>query len=288
MSVKKKTGLGKGLDALFLDNDTSDENSNILININDIQPNRNQPRKDFDETELTYLADSIRQYGIIQPILVRPLINGFYQIIAGERRWRASRMIGLTDIPCIVKEISDSELLEIALIENLQREDLNIIEEALGYKELIDKFDMTQENVAQKIGKSRSAIANSLRLLNLPDKVINLVKTGDISAGNARALLSLNDDSKIIELADAIISKRLTVREVEKITKNIQTENNKSNKINIPKKDNFYQEVELSLKEHLGRKIKIITHKDKGILEIEFYNKEELSDLANKLSSIDK
>ncbi len=288
MSLKKKTGLGKGLDALFLDNDTSDENSNILININDIQPNRNQPRKDFDETELTYLADSIRQYGIIQPILVRPLINGFYQIIAGERRWRASRMIGLTDIPCIVKEISDSELLEIALIENLQREDLNVIEEALGYKELMDKFNMTQENVAQKIGKSRSSIANSLRLLNLPDKVINLVKTGDISAGNARALLSLNDDSKIIELADAIISKGLTVREVEKITKNIQTENNKSNKINIPKKDNFYQEVELSLKEHLGRKIKIITHRDKGILEIEFYNKQELSDLANKLSSIDK
>lgn len=289
MSLKKKMGLGKGLDALFLDNDTSDQNLNILIDINSIEPNRNQPRKYFDEIELTYLADSIKQYGLIQPILVRPYTaDGIYQIVAGERRWRACRMIGLTEVPCIIKELKDVEVLEIALIENLQRENLNVIEEALGYRELIENFNLTQEQVAQKIGKSRPVIANALRLLNLPERVITLIKNGDITSGHARILLSIGDENKIIELADLVVSKNLTVRDLEIILKGLKSANSNFKSSIKPNRDTFYKEVELSLAEQLGRKIKISTKNDKCTLEIEFYNKQELSDIANRLADINK
>ncbi|MDK2801797.1 MAG: ParB/RepB/Spo0J family partition protein [Oscillospiraceae bacterium] len=288
MSFKRRMGLGKGLDALFVDNNTETNQGSIKLNINDIEPNKSQPRKDFDEQELATLADSIRQYGIIQPILVRPMVSGLYQIIAGERRWRASRMVGESEIPCIVKEISDIETFEIGLIENLQREDLNIVEQALGYRELIDRFDLTQDEVSQKVGKSRPVVANALRLLNLPDEVLTLLKSGDISSGHARALLSFEDEDKILEIANNIILKDLTVRDLEKLSKSFKMQN--SDQIIIKKenieRDVFFTEIELSLKEKLERNIKVRSKKgsEKGYLEIEFYDKDELQKIVKKLS----
>lgn len=279
-----KKGLGKGLDALFFDNATEVQNgSSELLKITAIEPNRNQPRKQFDDEALQQLADSIREHGLIQPLLVRPLDNGNYQIVAGERRWRASRMAGLSEVPVIIRDLDDVKTMELALIENLQRENLNAIEEALGYKELMESYNMTQAEVSKSVGKSRSAVANTLRLLNLPEKVIGYVESGEISSGHARALLSLEDELLIVSTAEKIIKDGLTVREIEKLGKPKKV---KTEKAKAPKKDSFYDEMELALKQELNRKIKITHNGDKGTLEIAFYNKQELADIAARLAGI--
>lgn len=280
--AKKLGGLGKGLNAIFIENDSEDNNGSVTLKISEIEPNRSQPRKEFDEKALSELAESISNHGLLQPLLVRPLPLGGYQIVAGERRYRACRMAGITEVPVIIRELGDTETMEIALIENLQREDLTPIEEALGYKVLIDEHGFSQEDVAQSVGRSRPAIANSLRLLKLPQSILDLVSDGKISAGHARALLTLEDEKLMQELAEEIIKKDLSVRQVEKICK----QKPKPEKEEIPeKKPSFYSMVELALNESLGRKIKVTKNKGKqgGILQIEFYSDEELTELSNKL-----
>lgn len=280
--AKKLGGLGKGLNAIFIENDSEDNNGSVTLKISEIEPNRSQPRKEFDEKALSELAESISKHGLLQPLLVRPLPLGGYQIVAGERRYRACRMAGITEVPVIIRELGDTETMEIALIENLQREDLTPIEEALGYQVLIDEHGFSQEEVAQSVGKSRPAIANSLRLLKLPQSILNLVSDGKISAGHARALLTLEDEKLMQELAEEIIKKDLSVRQVEKICK----QKPKPEKEEVPeKKPSFYSMVELALNESLGRKIKVSKNKGKqgGILQIEFYSDEELTELSNKL-----
>ena len=285
MAKQKLGGLGKGLDVLFMDNDTKDS-GNMMLRLSSIEPNKDQPRKQFDEDALMELADSIRQHGVIQPLLVRPLDNGMYQLVAGERRWRASRMAGLMEVPVVIRDLSDHEAMEIALIENLQRRDLNVIEEALGYQQLMDKYDMTQEKVAERVGKSRPAVANALRLLNLPEQVIEMVKAGEVTAGHARALLKLEDEEDIIDIAKKIQKGRYSVRDVEKITSKKKEEPKKEK---VQKEavwpDNFYKEMELALSAELGRKIKITaSDKENGTLEIGFLSKEDLADIAERLT----
>ncbi len=282
--AKKLGGLGKGLNAIFIENDSEDNNSTITLKISEIEPNRSQPRKEFDEKALSELAESISQHGLLQPLLVRPLTLGGYQIVAGERRYRACRMAGLTEVPVIIRELSDSETMEIALIENLQREDLTALEEALGYKALMDEHGFSQEEVASSVGKSRSAVANSLRLLKLPQEITEYLNEEKLSAGHARALLSLESADKMKIAADEIIKKDLSVRQAEKLCKTLQKEP-KPTQIS-EKKPSFYTMVELALKESLGRKITVSKSKGKegGVLQIEFYSDEELKELSNKLS----
>lgn len=280
--AKKLGGLGKGLNAIFIENDSEDNNSSVTLKISEIEPNRTQPRKEFDEKALSELAESISQHGLLQPLLVRPLPMGGYQIVAGERRYRACRMAGLTEVPVTIRELSDSETMEIALIENLQREDLTAIEEALGYKALIDEYGFSQEEIATSVGKSRPAIANSLRLLKLPESVMEYLKDGRISAGHARALMMLEDEELMLELAEEIVKKDLSVRQVEKICKKKPTLEKETV---IEKKPSFYSMVELALSESLGRKITVSKNKGKegGVLQIEFYSDEELTEFSNKL-----
>lgn len=279
---KKFGGLGKGLDTIFAENETEDSNSSVMLKISEIEPNRSQPRKDFDENSLSDLAQSISQHGLLQPLLVRPLPIGGYQIVAGERRYRACRMAGLTEVPVTIRELSDTETMELALIENLQREDLSPIEEALGYKALIDEHGFSQEEVATSVGKSRPAIANSLRILKLPDSVLEYVKQDKISAGHARALLMLDNEEDMLELAELIYKKDLSVRQAEKLAKK-KTEVEEDTQ--PERKPSFYSMVELALNESLGRKIKVNKNKGKqgGVLQIEFYSDEELTELSNKL-----
>ena len=219
MMAKKQSGLGKGLGALMLENSVDDMISPNTVSIDEIVPNKEQPRKTFDEGSLAELSESIKQHGVLQPLLVRPLPEGGYQLVAGERRWRACRMAGLREVPVVIKELTDTETMEIAIIENLQREDLNPIEEAEGLQALIDKCGFTQEEVATSVGKSRPAIANSLRLLRLPPEVREMTKNGEISAGHARALLAFDNEAMIYEVANNIVSKKLTVRDVERLSK---------------------------------------------------------------------
>lgn len=279
---KKFGGLGKGLDTIFAENETEDSNSSVMLKISEIEPNRSQPRKDFDENSLSDLAQSISQHGLLQPLLVRPLPIGGYQIVAGERRYRACRMAGLTEVPVTIRELSDTETMELALIENLQREDLSPIEEALGYKALIDEHGFSQEEVATSVGKSRPAIANSLRILKLPDSVLEYVKQDKISAGHARALLMLDNEEDMLELAELIYKKDLSVRQAEKLAKKKPEVEEDSQP---ERKPSFYSMVELALNESLGRKIKVNKNKGKqgGVLQIEFYSDEELTELSNKL-----
>ena len=197
----RKGGLGKGLEAIFAENDTEDRNATVTLKLNEIEPNRSQPRKEFDEGALAELADSLSRHGMLQPLLVRPLMGGGYQIVAGERRWRAARMAGLTEVPAVIRELADHEVMELALIENLQREDLTPLEEAQGYQTLMDTYGMTQEEVAHTVGKSRPAVANALRLLNLPQEILNLVNEGKISSGHARTLLGFQDKEQMLEAA---------------------------------------------------------------------------------------
>lgn len=279
---KKFGGLGKGLDTIFAENETEDSNSSVMLKISEIEPNRSQPRKDFDENSLSDLAQSISQHGLLQPLLVRPLPIGGYQIVAGERRYRACRMAGLTEVPVTIRELSDTETMELALIENLQREDLSPIEEALGYKALIDEHGFSQEEVAISVGKSRPAIANSLRILKLPDSVLEYVKQDKISAGHARALLMLDSEEDMLELAELIYKKDLSVRQAEKLAKKKPEVEEDTQP---ERKPSFYSMVELALNESLGRKIKVNKNKGKqgGVLQIEFYSDEELTELSNKL-----
>lgn len=283
MAPKKKAGLGKGLDALFIDNST-EENGDKLVNINDIEPNREQPRKFFDEEALKELADSIAMHGVIQPLLVRPLSDGGYQLIAGERRWRASRLAGLSQVPVVVKEMTDEEAMELALIENLQREDLNPIEEAEGFKLLMDTYSFTQEQAAERVGKSRPAVANALRLLSLPEEVLDMVKQGIISSGHARTLIPLTDEKLIIKLAEEISQKELSVRETERIVKTLLKPKNEIVK-KKSKRDPYYDECEIAIREELGRKAKInVSRGNKGSIEIEFFSKEDLQSILEALA----
>jgi len=289
LAKARKGGLGKGLEALFVDNNT-DDIAPSTMRLSEIEPNRAQPRKDFNDTALSELADSIREHGVLQPLLVRPMANGRYQIVAGERRWRASRMAGLSEVPVVIREMSDVETMELALIENLQREDLNIMEEAQGYRDLIDSYGFTQEQVAQRVGKSRPAVANALRMLSLPKDVGELVRKGEITPGHGRALLALEDEGAMAELAQRIIKQGLSVREVERM---LSPKTQKKEK-NTPKPkdaqlgawgENFYREMELALAEELSRKVKVEQNQTGGgTLTIAFYSKEELAELAQRLS----
>ena len=278
--MAKKNGLGKGLGALMLENSVDAELSTSTLPINEIIPNKDQPRKTFDEAALEELADSIRQHGVLQPLLVRPLTTGGYQLVAGERRWRASRMAELKEVPVIVKELDDKEAMQIAIIENLQREDLNPIEEAEGLQALIDKCGFTQEEAAASVGKSRPAITNSLRLLRLPKEVREMTQSGEISAGHARALLAFDSDALMLEVAEQIVSKKLTVRDVEKMAKRPMS---KASQKTSKRRDSFYDEVELALSEALGTKVRVNNGRNKGTLEIEFYTIDDLKNIANAI-----
>lgn len=285
--AKKLGGLGRGLDSLFADNSVDEINPSVnKLRIMEIEPNHDQPRKDFDEKALSELAESIEQHGVLQPLVVRPLANGAYQLVAGERRWRAARIAGLTEVPVVIKELSDEEVIEIAMIENLQREDLNPLEEALGYRYMMDELGITQEQAAEKVGKSRPAVANALRLLKLPDEVQEMIKNNLISPGHARALLGFDSEDMIIQTAKLIVKEDLSVREVETMVKNSK----KAPKISKQqKRDKFFSEVELALVENLGRKVKIKESKrDAGLLEIEFFDKDDLESLAMKLENYGK
>lgn len=276
----KKSGLGRGFDAIFADNsveDISTGNSTTKVKLLDIEPNREQPRKQFDEEALSELSDSIAQHGVLQPLLVRPMPDGGYQLVAGERRWRASRMAGLTEVPVVIRDLTDAQVAELALVENLQRENLNPLEEANGYKELSDKFGYTQEKISEIVGKSRPSIANALRLLNLPENVQTMVSDGSISMGHARAILSLEDDKMKNDLAKLVIANDLSVRETERIARNMVKEAPKAKK--AKKRNPYYDEAELALSEVLGRSVKITKSSKKGALEIEFFDDEDLKKL---------
>ena len=276
-----KSSLGSGLDSLFSDN-TSEVQVKKTLRTAEIEPNRDQPRKVFSDEAIQALADSIREHGMLQPILVRP-IGGGYQIVAGERRWRAARMLGLDEVPVTIRELTDLETMQIAIIENLQRENLNPVEEAAGYNELIEKFGMTQEKVAKMVGRSRSAIANSVRLLALPERVLKMVENGDISAGHARALLGFENEEMLIATALKAADGGLTVRQVEKAAQKSNEGEEKTPPTN-KKIDNYFVEMELSLNERLGRKVKVDYGKNKGALILEFYDKDDLAALAEKLA----
>lgn len=303
MASRNKKGLGKGLGALFVENtdakseddfdilaefddEVSDEEKNNIriIKIRDIEPNKNQPRKKFDKEKLEILSSSIEQHGMVQPILVKPNINGTYTIVAGERRWRAAKLAKLKEVPCIVRELSETEVMEIALIENLQREDLNPIEEAEGYKRLIENCNMTQEDVAKRIGKSRSAVANSLRLNNLCDDVKQLVIEGKLSQGHARTLLGISDNNQQLEVANMIIEKGLNVRQVETLVAglNNKKQNQKKNTVSGMMKK-YFAEVENSLGSKFGTKVKISEGANKGKIEIEYYSKDDLERILFEL-----
>ena len=273
MAVKR--GLGKGLSTMIETLNTIDENVVSTLNIIDVEPNPDQPRKEFDKEKLEALKSSIEEIGVILPIIVTKKESGRYQIIAGERRWRASKLAGLKTIPAIVKNYEDKEAAEIALIENLQREDLNPVEEAKGYKSLIDGFSMTQEEISKRVGKSRSAITNSLRILNLPDEIIKYVISGEITQGHARALLSLPNDKHKKEVALIIIKEGLNVRQVESLVKNYPKDNKKTVK-KTTAVDVEIKSIEDKLAKHLKTKVKIKHTAKKGKIEIEYYGNDDL------------
>lgn len=276
----KKGGLGKGFDSLFLDNssDALSEGGSVMLPIGDIEPDRGQPRTKFSEEALAELEASIREFGILQPLLVRPMSDGSYRIVAGERRYRAARRAELKEVPVIIKSLTDAEAAAIALIENLQREDLNPIEEAAGIRKLIEEFGLTQEETAERLSKSRPAIANSLRLLALPKDVMKMVEEGLLSAGHARALLGLEDEEEIYDIAKEIVEKQLSVRQTEQLVKALK----KPKKAASPKKsrDKFYDEVELALSGVLARKVSIHNSGKGGKIEIEFFDTDDLQKLA--------
>ena len=277
MAVKK--GLGKGLGSLMNENAT-DDNLTAELRLSEIEPNKDQPRIHFDEDALQELAESISTHGLLQPIVVRPMIGGTYQIVAGERRWRACRIAGLNTVPVIIKSLDDKETMELALIENLQRMDLNPVEESKGYARLLKEFDLTQDEVAERVGKSRSAVTNALRLLNLPDDMLNALAEGKISAGHARTLLSFTDTVLQQEAFIAAVE-GASVRQLETMAKAAAKPKTKKTS---QKQDSFYREVELSLKNETHRKAVIKPGKNgRGTITIEFYNKEELTELANKI-----
>ena len=279
-------GLGKGLGALFGDfpEESVEKSPYQLLPIHKVEPNKNQPRQDFDEEELEALSESISIHGVIQPVTVRELSSGYYQIIAGERRWRAARMANLTEIPAVIIEADDKKAMELALIENLQRQDLNPVEEALGYQTLMTEHGLTQEEAAGRVGKSRPAVANALRLLNLCPEVLDKVRSGQLSAGHARAVLSLKTEKKQKEAAQKIIALGLSVRQAELLCKNMEKEP-------VPEKTptfavDYVSECEKQLSKQLGRGVKIVNGKRKGRFELEFYGQEDLQMLLDALMSL--
>ena len=281
-------GLGKGLGALLGDfEEESRENTPYkLLPIHKIEPNRNQPRQDFDEEELQALSESLTTHGILQPLTVRELDSGYYQIIAGERRWRAARMAGISEVPVVVIEADDKKAMELALIENLQRQDLNPVEEALGYQSLMSDFGLTQEETAQRVAKSRPAVANALRLLNLSAPILEKVRDGSLSAGHARALLSVKSEKKQLEAMQKIVALGLSVRQAELLCKNMVKEP-------VPQKPvtlavDYVSECEKQLSKHLGRGVKIVNGKRKGRFELEFYGQDDLQVLLDALLKIKK
>ena len=281
-------GLGRGLGALLGDFDEPkvSDSPYKLLPIYKVEPNPDQPRKDFDEEELAALAESIAEHGIIQPLTVRELSSGYFQIIAGERRWRAARIAGLNEIPAVVMEADDKKVTELALIENLQRQDLNPVEEALGYRSLMEEYGMTQEEAAARVGKSRPAVANALRLLNLSDEILEKVRSSELSAGHARALLSIKSENKQLSAAQKIIALGLSVRQAELLCKNM-------NKEPAPVKEpvfavDYVAECEKNLSKQLGRGVKIVNGKRKGRFELEFYGQEDLQKLLDALMKLEK
>lgn len=280
-------GLGKGLGALLGDftEDTPEKSAYQLLPIYKVEPNPDQPRQDFAEEELRALADSIEIHGVIQPLTVREVAGGYYQIIAGERRWRAARMAGLDEIPVVVIEADDKKAMELALIENLQRQDLNPVEEALGYQSLMREYGLTQEEAASRVGKSRSAVANSLRLLGLTQVVLEKVRLGTLSAGHARAVLQLKSEKKQMEATQKIIALGMSVRQAEGLCKNMAKEPEAKAKEPTLKVD-YVAECEKQLSKHLGRGVKIVTGKKKGRFELEFYDQDDLQNLLDALMKL--
>ena len=282
-------GLGKGLGALLGDfEDVSTEKSPYqLLPIYKVEPNPDQPRRDFDEEELQALSESIGEHGVIQPLTVRELPNGYYQIIAGERRWRASRMANLSEIPAVIIEADDKKAMELALIENLQRQDLNPMEEAMGYRSLMEDYGLTQDAAAQRVGKSRSAVANALRLLNLPEPLMEKIRSGELTAGHARAVLSIKSVKKQLEAAQKIMALGLSVRQAELLCKNMGKEPAvKEEPVTLA--IDYVAECEKNLSKHLGRGVKIVTGKRKGRFELEFYGQDDLQVLLDALMKLQK
>ena len=287
MAINK--GLGRGLGALlgdFSDEPQDSKSPYRTLPIYKVEPNPGQPRQDFDEEELQALADSIAEHGIIQPLTVRDLDNGYFQIIAGERRWRAARMAGLSEVPVVVVEADDRKAMELALIENLQRQDLNPVEEALGYRALMEDFGMTQEEAAQKVGRSRPAVANSLRLLGLCPEVLEKLRRGELTAGHARAVLTIKSPKKQQEAAQKIIALGLSVRQAELLCRNMTREPLPEKPITLAV--DYVAECEKSLSKYLGRGVKIVSGKRKGRFELEFYGEEDLQNLLDALMNLKK
>lgn len=287
--MASQKGLGKGLGALLGDfsEPAAEESAYRMLPLHRVEPNPEQPRQDFDEEELTALSESIRQHGILQPLTVRETGAGYYQIIAGERRWRAARMAELTEVPAIVVEADDKKAMELALIENLQRQDLNSVEEALGYRSLMEEFGLTQEEAASRVGKSRPAVANSLRLLSLDEKVLEMLRAGTISAGHAKAILMLKSGKKQLEAAQKIANLGLSVRQAELLCKNMSREQPPVKETPVLKVD-YVKECEKSLSKHLGRGVKIVNGKRKGRFELEFYGQDDLQNLLDALMKLKK
>ncbi len=280
--------LGKGLGALLGDfEEEYQENTPYkLLPIHKVEPNRNQPRQDFDEEELQALSESLATHGILQPLTVRELDSGYYQIIAGERRWRAARLAGLTEVPVVVIEADDKKAMELALIENLQRQDLNPVEEALGYRSLMEDFGLTQEETAQRVAKSRPAVANALRLLNLSGTILERVREGSLSAGHARALLSIKSEKKQLEAMQKIIALGLSVRQAELLCKNMTKAPVAEKPVTLAV--DYISECEKQLSKHLGRGVKIVNGKRKGRFELEFYGQDDLQILLDALLKLKK
>ena len=282
----KKGGLGRGLESLFEDAARDVGGPVSTLPLREIEPDKDQPRKDFDEQALSELADSIARHGLLQPIAVRAAAGGAYKIIAGERRWRAARLAGLSEVPVVIKDVTDTEAMELALIENLQREDLDPVEEAMGYRQLMERCELTQEQTAQKIGKSRSAIANSLRLLNLPDDVLAFLKEGKLSTGHAKVLLGLPDAALQSKAAEAVVGQNLNVRQTEALCKKLAKPEKPPKP--QPLRPALAGEVEYALREVLGSEVKVDYKNGQGSLTVHFYSDEQLSAFANLLGGYNK
>lgn len=282
-------GLGKGLGALLGDftEEPLEKSAYQLLPIYKVEPNPDQPRQDFDEEELQALSESIAIHGIIQPLTVRETSSGYYQIIAGERRWRAARLANLSEVPVVIIEADDKKAMELALIENLQRQDLNPVEEALGYQSLMEEYGLTQEEAASRVGKSRPAVANSLRLLALAPQILEKLREGQLTAGHARAILQLKTEKKQQETAQKIIALGLSVRQAELLCKNMSKEPVQKEESNVLKVD-YVAECEKTLSKQLGRGVKIVNGKRKGRFELEFYGQEDLQVLLDALMKIQK
>lgn len=285
MGKTSQKGLGKGLGALFTEPVIQESEEKTTLPIQKLEPNRQQPRQDFDEVALQELADSISEHGVIQPIAVRPLGNGYYQIIAGERRWRASRLAGLTEVPVNILDVTEQEAAQLTLIENLQREDLNPMEEARGYEALINQYGLSQEEAAKSVSKSRPAVANALRLLKLPKSIVSLIEDGSLSAGHARALIPLEQEELQKEAASKIMEGQLSVRQTEALVKRMLTPEKEQPPADILKVD-YFRECEKNLSKYLGRKVTISHGKNRGKFTLEYYGEEDLQQLIDALEAL--